>query len=92
MGEVLKNRENVKFTAALYLDLSKVFDTLEPTVLYHKLKKYGIRGICLEWFRSYLTNRKLRTKCNLTNDTEHSDWYDVEYGTPQVHALDPYSF
>ena len=38
MGEVLKNRENAKFTAALYLDLSKAFDTLEPTVLYHKLE------------------------------------------------------
>ena len=48
VGEVLKNRENGKFTAALYLDLSKVFDTLEPTVLYHKLEKYGIRGTCLE--------------------------------------------
>ena len=48
VGEVLKNRENGKFTAALYLDLSKAFDTLEPTVLYHKLEKYGIRGTCLE--------------------------------------------
>ena len=72
-GEVLKNRENGKFTAALYLDLSKAFDTLEPKVLYHKLEKYGIRGICLEWFRSYLTNRKLRSKCKLTNGTEYSD-------------------
>ena len=92
MGEVLKNRENVKFTAALYLDLSKVFDTLEPTVLYHKLEKYGIRGICLEWFRSYLTNRKLRAKCILTNGTEYSDWYDVEYGTPQGSCLGPLLF
>ena len=38
VGEVLKNKENGKFTAALYLDLSKAFDTLEPTVLYHKLE------------------------------------------------------
>ena len=92
MGEVLKNRENVKFTAALYLDLSKAFGTLEPTVLYHKLEKYGIRGICLEWFRSYLTNRILRTKCNLTNGTEYSDWYDVEYRTPQGSCLGPLLF
>lgn len=92
MGEVLKNRENAKFTAALYLDLSKAFDTLEPTVLYHKLEKYGIRGICLNWFRSYLTNRKLRVKCKLTNGTEYSDWYDVEYGTPQGSCLGPLLF
>ena len=62
VGEVLKKKENKKYTAVLYLDLSKAFDTLEPSVLYHKLEKYGIRGICLDWFRSYLTNRKLRSK------------------------------
>ena len=73
----------------MYLDLSKVFDTLEPTVLYHKLEKYGIRGTCLECFRSYLTNRKLRSKCKLTNGTEYSDWYNVEYGTPQGSCLGP---
>ena len=92
MGEVVKNREYVKFTAALYLDLSKAFDTLEPTVLYHILEKYGIRGICLEWFCSYLTNRKLTTKCILTNGTEYSDWYDVEYGTPKGSCLGPLLF
>ena len=92
VGEVLKNRENKKFTAALYLDLSKAFDTLEPTVLYHKLKKHGIRGTCLDWFRSYLTNRKLRSKCRLTNGTECSDWYDVEYGTLQGSCLGPLLF
>ena len=41
VGEVLKNKENKNYTAALYLDLSKAFDTLEPSVLYHKLEKYG---------------------------------------------------
>ena len=92
MGEVLKNRENKNYTAALYLDLSKVFDTLEPSVLYHKLEKYGIRGTCLDWFPSYLTNRKLRSKCKLTNGTEYSDWYDVEYGTPQGSCLGPLLF
>ena len=56
--EVLKNRENKNYTAALYLDLSKAFDTLEPSVLYNKLEKYGIRGTCLDWFCSYITNRK----------------------------------
>ena len=33
VGEVLKNQENKNYTAALYLDLSKAFDTLEPSVL-----------------------------------------------------------
>ena len=92
VGEVLKNKENRKYTAVLYLDLSKAFDTLEPSVLYHKLERYGIRGICLDWFRSYLTNRKLRSKCKLNNGIEYSDWYDVEYGTPQGSCLGPLLF
>ena len=90
--QVLKNRENKNYTAALYLDLSKAFDTLEPSVLYHKLEKYGIRGTCLDWFCSYLTNRKLRSKVKLTNGTEYSNWYDIEYGTPQGSCLGPLLF
>ena len=87
VGEITKNKENGKFTAALYLDLSKAFNTLEPTVLLHKLKKYGIRGTCLNWFISYLTNRKLRSKCKLPNGTEYSEWYNIEYGTLQGSCL-----
>ena len=74
------------------MDLSKAFDTLEPTVLYYKLERYGIRGTCLDWFRSYLTDRKLRSKCKLTTGTEYSDWYDVEYSTPQGSFLGPLLF
>ena len=91
-GEVLKNKENGNYTAAVFLDLLKAFDTLEHEELYHKLEKYGIRGTCLDWFKSYLTNRKLRSKCKLTTGTKYSEWYDVEYGTPQGSCLGPLLF
>ena len=56
------------------------------------LEKYGIQGTCLNWFKSYLTNRKLRSKCKLTTGTKYSEWYDVEYSTPQGSCLGPLLF
>ena len=41
-GEIIKGFQNGFYTAALFLDLSKAFDTLEHNVLLMKLEKYGI--------------------------------------------------
>ena len=59
ISEVVKNIQLGKITAGIFLDLSKAFDTLEHSVVYKKLEKYGIRGKALDWFKSYLSNRKL---------------------------------
>ena len=91
-GGVIKNRENGMYTAAIFLGLLKAFDTVEHQVLYHKLEKYGVCRTCLDWFKSYLTNRKLRSKCKLTTGTKYSEWYDVEYSTPQGPCLGPLLF
>ena len=59
-----------------------------------KLEKYGIRGTCLEWFRSYLSNRKIRVKCQVASSgkTEFSEYQTVNYGTPQGSCLGPLIF
>ena len=86
--------EEGKYTIAVFIDLSKAFDTLEHGVLYAKLERYGIRGTTLNWFKSYLTNRKLRVKCRTgtTGRIEYSDQYNVSYGTPQGSCLGPLLF
>ena len=43
--------------AMIFLDLSKAYDRVWHTGLLHKLKKIGIRGSLLDWFKSYLTGR-----------------------------------
>ena len=63
VSEIVKGFQNGMYTAALFLDLSKAFDTLEHKVLLDKMYRYGIRGSSLNWFRSYLENRKIRVKC-----------------------------
>ena len=54
-------------TLAVFLDLSKAFDTINHNVLLYKLNHYGIRGISNKWFASYLSNRKQYIEINKTN-------------------------
>jgi len=43
---------------AIFCDLRKAFDTVDHKILLKKLKQMGLEGVELEWFRSYLSNRK----------------------------------
>ena len=93
LGEILHNLENNKYTVAIYLDLSKAFDTLQHSVILKKLECYGIRGKCLQWFASYFKDRYMSVKIQTRSGTiEKSDLRSVEYGTPQGSCLGPLVF
>ena len=47
-----------KYSAGVFVDLKKTFDTFDHNILLEKLDYYGVRGIANEWFASNLTNRK----------------------------------
>ena len=94
IGNILKNLEGNKSTIAVMLDLSKAFDTIEHRIMIQKLELFGVWGVCLDWFRSYLENRQMRVKCRVTSSQGEtvSDYHTVNYGTPQGSCLGPLIF
>ena len=57
VDQISKSFEKDHNTLGFFIDLSKAFDTVDHTILIRKLEMYGIKGIKLAWFRSYLTNK-----------------------------------
>ena len=55
------NAEN-KISIAVFIDLTRAFNSINDTILLSKLEQYGFRGDTLEFFRSYLSNRPHRTR------------------------------
>ena len=94
VGEIIKNRENGLYTAGIFLDLSKAFDTLPHNILLNKMHKYGTRGSINAWFSSYLESRSQRVKCNVasSNATIYSMEKPMDIGTPQGSCLGPLLF
>ena len=50
--------------AILFIDLKKAFDTIDHEILLSKLELYGFKGVSLNLFRDYLSNRTQVTVIN----------------------------
>ena len=54
----LRLNDSGQYTCGKFLDLKKAFDTVNHKILPDKLNHYGIRGLPLDFFTSYLQNRQ----------------------------------
>ena len=88
LDKIQSSVESGLFSCGVFLDLRKIFDTVNHPILLDKLEHYGIRGVAKEWFSSYLRNRKQFVSINNTC----SDYLDITCGVPQGSVLGPLLF
>lgn len=77
-----------KFWTALFVDLSKAFDTVDHSILKRRLFDIGLSEQAVGWFDNYLSNRK---QCVHFEDSS-STLLNVATGVPQGSVLGPILF
>ena len=76
------------YVCAMFMDLSKAFDTIHHDLMIAKLGAYGFSQDALQYMRSYLTNRQQRVRVN----SNFSTWENIIAGVPQGSILGPLLF
>lgn len=89
VADILSALGSGDLAALVLIDLSAAFDTVDHETLLRRLRKsYGLDGVVIDWFRSYLSGR---TQCVRTAKTMSTSSL-VECGVPQGSVLGPILF
>lgn len=88
-NDIMTSLNRKKMVALVLLDLSAAFDTISHRILLDRLHDdYGVSGVSLKWFESYLQHRTQSVK--IGNDK--SDKIELPCGVPQGSVLGPILF
>ena len=87
--EWLQNMNKGKLNEVVFLDIKKAFDCINHHILLNKMnEQFGISGMELKWFQSYLTNRE--QQCSINGELSSNKV--ISYGVPQGSILGPLLF
>ena len=86
--KLIDSLEKGEYVVGKFLDFSKAFDTVNHDIMLQKLSHYGIRGTALNWFGSYLFDRKQF----VTYNDVSSPTKVISCGVPQGSILGPLLF
>jgi hypothetical protein len=90
---VSQSLENGKPTCGIFVDLAKAFDTLKHDIIVGKLVFYGVRGVALDWIKSFLSCINQFVQISDENCVPHcSNKGIVTCGVPQGSILGPLLF
>ena len=85
----MENLDNCKLNGIVSIDIKKAFDSINHSILRNKMnEQFGIRGIELRWFQSYLSKR--RQVCIVNGHA--SLFKEIICGVPQGSILGPLVF
>lgn len=84
--------ESKSVPCGIMLDLSKAFDCVDHDILFQKLYSYGVRGIVLDWFKSYLGSRSQVVKVTRNGVPFQSQPKQISMGVPQGSIIGPLLF
>ena len=82
------NEDNRNYTAMVFIDLKKGFDSVSHHILLAKQKEYVVCGLEYQWFQSCL---EIRLQFCTVNGA-FSDLHDIGIGVPQGSCLGPLLF
>ena len=86
---IQKALHNKHILPIAFIDFSNAFDIINHIILLHKLKtQFNITNEMYNFIKSFISNRKIRTKYN----NQFSDWFNTSAGVPQGTVLGPILF
>ncbi|WP_419627049.1 reverse transcriptase domain-containing protein, partial [Thiolapillus sp.] len=89
VNDILTASDANQVSILTLLDLSAAFDTTDHSILLCRLEQhFGVSGLALSWFKSYVSNRFQFVSASGSN----SKLSKLDYGVPQGSVLGPILF